>query len=461
MYQLTLKSIAEALGFSYEGKDDIVINEVVIDSRLVSPQSLFIAFKGKNVDGHQFIENAISMGALGIVCERLPETINPEVGYIIAEGRAFLEKLAYFMRSRFKGEVIAVTGSYGKTSTKDLLKDILSPYYKTIVTYENQNNELGVPLTLSRLREDCEILILEMGMDGLGDIDYLAKLARPSKAIITSIGMVHAEHLGGKDKIAQAKSELIPYLEENAVLALRKQDEMFLLPYLKTYKGEVIWVGSDVFSCDVELTREQTRFTYAEKNLKYPITLPHLGAHYVENSLLAISIARHLGLSIEAISKALEKSIIHSSNRMEKISLKANSFLYNDSYNANPDSVKATLKVLALHKPMKTIAVLGDMYELGEYEESGHLEVGEAVYKENIDVLIAVGRFDEWIKKGAQNAGMGEEAIYCFDDLKEVANCIKEIFDSEIAILLKGSRGMKMELILDYIKDLIDEGGAC
>lgn len=458
MYQVSLKSISEALGFSYFGNENVIVDSVVIDSRLASSKSLFIAFKGEQTDGHNYIESAISKGAVGIVCENLPENINQKVGYVIANGRLFLEKLAYFMRERFTGEVIAITGSYGKTSTKDLMTDLLKAHYDIVVTHENQNNELGVPLTLSRLTEKTEVLIVEMGMDALGDIDYLAKMVKPTKGIITSIGMVHAEHLGGKEKIAQAKSELIPYLAKDSLLVLRKKDEDFLVPYLKDYRGKIIWAGDDIFASEIKLDTEKTRFIYHENGTCYPLWLLHLGAHYVENALLAIAVARSLNLSMEDIASGLRESEHHSLHRMEKIYLKSGGLLYNDSYNANPDSMKATLKVLALHKPMMTIAVLGDMFELGVYEESGHLEVGKAVYEEKIDLLITLGKASKWIDQAALKAGMKQEKIYHFTDLKEASQCILRHYRPNTAILLKGSRGMKMEEILKEIKEIVLEG---
>ena len=458
MYYKTVKEISEALNFKFLGKEDIVPKNIVIDSRLAEEGSLFVVFKGKNTNGVYYIQNAIENGAKVIVAEDFPEVIDDNIAYIKANGYEFLEKLACAIRKWFKGEVIAITGSYGKTSTKDLLFDLLSPFYSVVVTHENQNNELGVPLTLSQITEHTQIVILEMGMTSIGDIDYLSKIVRPTKAIITSIGTVHTEHLGDKTKIAQAKSELIPYLDSQSVLVIRERDYEILLPYITEYTGNLVVVGKNCYFKDEVLTNKGSEFTYVDKKNSVRMYLPHLGVHYIENALLALSIAKYFNISLDDLTKALSVSRVHSSNRMESLFLKQGNIVYNDSYNANPESMIATLKVLSMHKPKRTIAILGEMYELGKYEKSGHYIVGEMVEELQIDILITVGDLGKLISEGARSKGMSHQAIFECINVMEVSEIFKKIYQPDTVTLVKGSRGIALEQFCHLVDDLKLEG---
>lgn len=458
MYYKTVKEISEALDFNLLGKEDIVPKNIVIDSRLAEEGSLFVALKGKNTNGIYYIKNAIENGAKVIVSGDFPEVIDDNIAYIKANGYVFLEKLAYTMRKWFKGEIIAITGSYGKTSTKDLLFDLLSPFYSVVVTHENQNNELGVPLTLSQITENTQIVICEMGMTSIGDIDYLSKIVRPTKAIITAIGEVHAEHLGDKTKIAQAKSELIPYLDSQSVLVIRDQDYEILLPYINKYTGNLVVTGKNCYFKDEVLTSKGSEFTYFDEKNKVRMYLPHLGGHYIENALLALSVAKYFDISIDNLTKALSGSRVHSSNRMESLFLKQDNIVYNDSYNANPDSMVATLKVLSMHKPKRTIAILGEMYELGKYEKSGHYTVGEMVKELQIDILITVGDLGKLISEGAKSRGMSYQSIFECENVIEASEIFKKIYQPNTVTLVKGSRGIALEQFCHLVDDFKLEG---
>lgn len=458
MYHKTVKEISEILGFKFLGDGKIIPKNIVIDSRLAEEGSLFIAFKGKNTNGIYYIQNAIENGAKVIVAEDFPTELNDNIAYIKANGYEFLEKLTYTIRKWFKGEVIAITGSYGKTSTKDLLFDLLSPFYSVVVTHENQNNELGVPLTLSQITENTQIVILEMGMTSIGDIDYLSRIAQPTKAIITAIGEVHAEHLGDRTRIAQAKSELIPYLNSQSVLVIREQDHEFLLPYLKGYTGDLIVLGKNCYFKDEVLTNKGSTFVYCDENTELKMYLPHLGSHYIENALLALNIAKYFDISMNNLAHALSLSKVHSSNRMETIFLKQDNIIYNDSYNANPDSMIATLKVLAMHKPRRTIAILGEMYELGQYEKSGHYNVGKMVSQLQIDVLITVGKLGKIISEGAKSIGISNLTIFECVDVIEASEIFKKIYQPNTITLVKGSRGIALEEFCHLLDDFKLEG---
>lgn len=463
MYQIALQKIVSELGYSYQGGQDTLVQDVVIDSRKVRQGSLFVAIKGEHTDGHLYIDKAIANGAVAIVCAELPENLKEDVLYIIAEGESFVQTLAKWMRQNFKGQVIAITGSQGKTSTKDLLAQVMGSRYRTIVTPENLNNELGLPLTITQLKDDTEVLIVEMGMSGLGEIDFLCQIAQPNHGLITSIGQVHAELLGSQEKIAQAKCELLAHLGEKSFFGYRLKDSSFIAPYLKNYPGKAytagIEDGADVQGLAVSLGVEGSTFQCQIGQETATMHLPFAGQHYVENALLVIGMAHALGLSLEAIKTALSQVKKLSSKRMEEHHFLQGGLLINDAYNANPASMKATLEVLKLYQERQRIAVLGDMYELGPYEKNGHYEVGQKCFETGVSELITVGHLGAIIASGARDAGMDAAHIHTADTVEEAAAMIRECLQPDGVVLLKASRSVKMEKICQFLEDILIKNG--
>lgn len=450
MYHIPIDQIAKELGCTYQGPTDVYVQRVVFDSREVVQGDLFVAIRGQRVDGNRFLEQAIEAGAAAVVCDAAHAFSSARVGCVTAEdGQAFIQELGKWCRSHFDGPVIAITGSQGKTSTKDLLAQVSRQSHEVVVTKENQNNELGMPLTLTRLDEKTEILIVEMGMTGFGEIDFLCQIAHPTHAIITGIGLVHAEYLGSQQGIARAKTELFRYLPENGAVALREKDRALVTPYLDECKANVIWCSDAadsgvVTSENVVLAAEKSSFDCHMPDATFHVELPFAGRHYVDNALLVTAVARAIDISVSDIQNGLGSAVSLSSSRMEMHPLAEDRLLINDCYNANPDSMIATLDVLAGYKPRPTIACLGNMYELGQYEVEGHAKVGRHLAERGIDWLICLGTLAEIIGENAIACGMSPARVFYVDTNKQVARVLEEYAPAESVILVKGSNSMKM-----------------
>lgn len=450
MYHIPIDQIAQELGCVYHGPKGLFVHRVVFDSREVEAGDLFVAIRGARVDGHRFVQQAIADGACAVVVDAAHAFEDGAVGCLVAEdGQAFIQALGQWCRMRFTGPVIAITGSQGKTSTKDLLAQVCKRSHAIVVTKENQNNELGLPLTLTRLEENTQILIVEMGMTGFGEIDFLCQMAQPTHAIITGIGLVHAEYLGSQQGIARAKTELFKYLPENGTVALRVKDKKLVAPYLEECKAQIIWCGDvgeggDVTSCDVVLNTENSQFVCQLSEDSFEVNLPFAGRHFVDNALLVTAIARAIDISVTDIQNGLESAVSLSANRMEMHELAGGRLLINDCYNANPDSMIATLDVLAGYQPRPTVACLGNMYELGQYEHEGHAKVGRHLAARGIDYLICLGTLAEEIGTSAIETGMSYSKVFFVDTNKQVATILEEYAPEDAVILVKGSNSMKM-----------------
>lgn len=461
MYNIPIKEIAQALSIEYQGADNIIAKRVVFDSRQVQAGDLFVAIRGNKVDGHAYISQAIAAGAVAIAVDQAHSLASYSAGCLVVEdGTEFIQRLSVWMRKQFNGPVIAITGSQGKTSTKDLLAQVCSKKYKIVVTEENQNNELGLPLTMTKLDEQTDILIVEMGMTGFGEIDFLCQLAAPTHAIITGIGTVHAEFLGSQQGIARAKTELFRYLPHEGYVALRRQDEAFLSPYLDECKATIEWCDANgkegtFYATNMILAQDESRFICHTADGEMAISVPFAGRHFVDNSLLVIAIAKSLEIANEDIVDALAYAVPLSANRMEMHLLDKERLLINDCYNANPDSMIATLDVLAGYQPRPTIACLGNMYELGTYEESGHRQVGEYLAKLGIDYLICLGNKAEHIGSRAIEMGMPLKNVFNVDTTKQAAYILAEYMPENAVVLVKGSNSMNMAEILKKLKPLL------
>lgn len=451
MYQLDTDQLAHALGYPHKGEAKIPAR-VVFDSREVCPGDLFVAIQGDRVNGADYIPAALEKGAIGYVAGAQYD--HPGAAHIIAEdGLAFMQALGRFMRIRFQGPVIAVTGSQGKTSCKDLLTHILRQDHQVVVTHENQNNELGLPMTLTRLTEETEVLIVEMGMSGFGEIAFLANIAWPTHALITNIGIVHAEILGSQAGIARAKSELFPYVPQNGTIAVRAADQDLLAPYLKETAASFLWTSLEAkantryYARDLDLDTDYSRFRFCGPEGSFPVDLPYAGQHQVENALLVIATALALGEKPETIQKGLAGAVPLSSNRMAQV-VSGQRLILNDSYNANPASVQATLKVLAGYKDRPRWACIGNMYELGPYEKTGHAAVGETFAVLALEKLICVGDLTRDTAQAAIAAGLPAEAVVTVQDSAEALAYLQAHLPADAVLLVKGSHSMHMDTIV-------------
>jgi len=385
---------------------------ISIDSRTVKPGELFIPIKGPNFDGHDFISYAKKKGAK--VLE-------------VKDGLRALQALASFLRFKFKIPIIGVTGSVGKTTTKDMIASILSQEKPTLKNEENFNNEIGVPLTLLKLKKKHKFAVIEMAMQRLGEIAELAKIVRPTIAVITNIGEAHLKFLKTKKNVAKAKAEIFEFQTKKDFAVINADDEHFEHLWSKVLrqgrtKSKVVTFG----------ILEKADIT--PKDLK-GIKLPLPGEHNIYNALAAIAVAKILKIKKASIKKGLE-TFKASSKRLDIFDHPSGIRIINDTYNANPQSMEAALKVLSIHQARK-VAVLGDMFELGKSSPSAHKRIGKLARKLGVNVFVSVGKLSK---------SMG--ADFHFTNNRAAIQGLKKIIKKRDAILIKGSRGMKMEEIV-------------
>ncbi|NLZ38644.1 MAG: UDP-N-acetylmuramoyl-tripeptide--D-alanyl-D-alanine ligase [Firmicutes bacterium] len=437
---------------------DAKIKRLVIDSREVVAGDFFIPLPGEHTDGHHFMKEAAEKGAVGCFMNRSAKVDVPEGMCVIQveDTLQALQKLARAYRLRFNLPVVGVTGSVGKTTTKDLIAAILSARYNVLRTEGNLNNEIGLPLMLSSLSKEVEVAVLEMGMSGRGEIALLAYLAAPSIGVITNIGESHLEMLGSREGIAQAKAELLSALPADGT-AIVNAEEALLKPYLKNLKCKVITFGCSpqaAIRCIEVGTKQGAKMVRIEQENYQPIIVevPLPGRHNLYNLLAAVAVARELGLTNEEIKSGLKRVEI-SAMRLEMVQLPSGYNIINDAYNASPTSMAAALDVLAEKAGTSgKIAVLGDMLELGEMEVEGHRRIGKLAAKLNLKALLVMGIRAQMIAQAAEEAGLSKERIFSCKSHFAAAKIINRIAQPGDWILLKGSRGMRMEEVLTVLR---------
>jgi UDP-N-acetylmuramoyl-tripeptide--D-alanyl-D-alanine ligase len=474
---ITLKDIWGGLGGTTETPPSYKtkIKDVVIDSRKATSGSLFVALKGENTDGHNFIANAIENGAVAVLCRegwkadlqyptvdavpgKEPPELNGVICFRVKDTLFSLQEIAAHWRSKFDVTVVGVTGSVGKSSTKELAASVASQRFGTLKSEGNYNNEIGLPLTLLRLQPEHEVAVLEMGMYAIGEIKRLAEIARPTIGVVTNVGPVHLERLKTIERIAQAKSELVEALPEDGVAILNADDPLTREMAQKT-KARVFFYGltpsSDLWADGIEsLGIEGTRFWLHYGDEKLHVHIPLLGRHSVHTALRAASVGLALGLDWEEIIRGLQDQ--RARLRLLAVPGINGSTILDDTYNSSPDSALAALNLLAELDGRK-IAVLGDMLELGSYEETGHRLVGRRA-AEVTDHLITVGPRASMIGEEARSQGMPAENIHIVSTNREAVDILKEILTEGDNVLVKGSRGMRMEEIVSQIA--LEEGDA-
>lgn len=408
MKNMTLNNIAEACGVSVQGGSALgdaqcEAEGIVIDSRQVKAGMVFIATRGEQVDGHDFIASAVSDGAIGIVCERQPENCN--IPYILVpDSFVALKQIAEYYRKQLTVKVVGITGSVGKTSTKEFVAGVLSKRYKVLKTQGNFNNEIGLPLTVLQIRKEHEIAVLEMGISDFGEMHRLAKVARPDICVLTNIGACHLENLGDKEGVLRAKSEIFDYLKEDARICINGDDAY--LTTIESVEGKKpvrfgLSKKNDVYAGAVEskgLFGSTARIYMGGGFFRINIQVP--GAHMVYNALAAACVGNMLGLTEEEIAEGI-RDTQSVSGRSNIIAGRKNTVI-DDCYNANPVSMRAAVELLVLALTRK-VAILGDMFELGTNEKKEHYDVGQYVIDKKIDVLVCIGELSRNMYKGAMD----------------------------------------------------------
>ena len=439
---------------------DAEISGVSTDTRTINKGELFIPLVGEIFDGHYFVDKAIEKGASAVLIHRddadfLPELF-PAVAVIkVADTLKALQDLASFQRNRFNIPIVAVTGSNGKTTTKDMIALVLSEKYKVLKTQGNFNNEIGLPLTLLGLEDSHEVAVVEMGMNHLGEIHRLAEIARPNIGVITNIGVSHIQNLSTKENILKAKMEIFDFFtsEDRAIL---NGDDEFLSKIAEEFPYQVKYYGtSDISSIKAEniklLGEQGISYNLNIGGETHPVEIPIPGKHNVYNSLAAAAVGSLMGIELDKIANAL-RSYRSGKMRLNIFSTDSNIKVIDDVYNASPDSMKAAIEILKDLGEGRKIAILGDMLELGDYSQKGHAEVGEAVAHKGIDILITVGQESKFIGTGASSCGMDNQNIIHLESNKDVIEYLDTLIEQGDKILVKGSRGMKMEEIVEYLR---------
>ncbi|MDI6799319.1 MAG: UDP-N-acetylmuramoyl-tripeptide--D-alanyl-D-alanine ligase [Actinomycetota bacterium] len=465
MIEIKLKTLikAEPSMMVYRGSPNLSIDSVSTDTRSLKRGDIYIPLRGENFDGHIFIKDAISKGASGFFFDTMTEEIDcilketkqDILALAVPDTLKSLQLLARLVRDELKCHVVAITGSSGKTTTKDLLTSILEAKYDVLSSKANYNNEVGLPLNILRAKRSTEIMILEMGMRGMGQISELCKIAKPTVGVITNIGRAHYALLGSERAIAEAKSELVRCVQRDGAVILNYDDKW--TPTLRAMtKSKLITYGfskgADVFGEILSISapnHSRVRLFYQGSSAE--VDMPLSGKQNAYNALAAAGVALWLGLSLDEVKEGLETSSI-SSMRMELIGSENGITVINDAYNANPDSMISALESLA-DFPTKgcKIAVLGDMAELGEIAEKSHLEVGRSVKEKGIDILIAVGDMAALIARGALEAGMDEKAVFYSKEIPDAKKIIEDELEQGDVVLFKASRIMRLERLIEAI----------
>lgn len=452
MLKMTMQEISQALpGRLVQGPADQVISQVCIDSRKVEAGDLFFALRGERVDGHRFAAQAALDGAGGLVLSELPADLPAATPVLLVpDTLQALQQLAAYNRSKVAVPVVGITGSTGKTTTKDMVAAVLAQSYRTLKTAGNFNNELGLPLTLLGLNQEHQAAVVEMGMRGLGEITALCRIAQPTGAVITNIGETHLELLGSVANIARAKGELLEAIPAHGY-ALLNAESPLMREQAKRCPGRVWFYAidgpADITARDIVWDGAKLSYRALYPGGSGTIVLPVPGRHNVLNSLAALGVGLMLGLSFEAIAAGLA-GVTMTGMRLE-IKRNQGITVINDAYNANPTSTKAALAVLSeMAADGRKIAVLGNMFELGERACAGHREVGAAAAGLPVAGLVTVGDLAGWIAEGAEAAGLSRDSIFRCSDNQQAVHVLKELLTAGDTVLVKGSRGMQMEEIV-------------
>ena len=458
MIRRTLKEIQKMVnGYGLAEKFETIIAEgVVIDSREAVAGNLYIPIIGARANGHSFSKNAVkNMGAVATLWQKDQPNIPQNMPVIMVEDtKIALQQLAIAYKNELNMKVIGITGSNGKTSTKDILASVLATTYKVHKTPGNFNSEFGMPLTLLLAPSDTEIVVLEMGMRGLGQIKLLSDMANPDVSVITCIGEAHIAELGSRENISIAKFEITSGLSEDGVFVYHGDEPLLQERIAESNpKFKMIPFGdcasNDYYPTSIDVEGHGMVFTIPQSNLQFNLSV--LGKHNVMNTLAAIAVARHFNVTFENIKAGLTQ-VGMSKMRMEITHAKNGLMIIDDSYNSSPTSVRATLDLLySLTGYEKKIVVLADMLELGEEKIAYHREIGEYIDPNEIDALLTYGNTARYIAIAANSTAKLEQAQH-FNDKLALAKELESLSSAKDVCLIKGSRGMALEDVINALK---------
>ena len=449
MISLTLEEIAAIVGGRVAGDATTMVSgPAVLDGRRAEPGGLFVAFAGAQVDGHDYAGQAARAGAVAVLGSRA--TSLPTV--VVADAQAALQRLAAHVVARLRDglTVVGVTGSQGKTSTKDLLRAALAPIAPTVATLGNLNNQLGVPITMLRADASTRHLVLELGARRIGDIAHLTELVAPDVGVVLNVGKAHIGEFGSQDAIAAGKGELVEGLAPSGVAILNADDPRVVGMRSRT-RGEVVTFGcgsdADVRVLDLSLDGVgRPSFTLVAGSAAARVALPLVGAHQAVNAAAAAAVAQRLGATLEDAARSLA-DVSHSGQRLEVRRLPVGATLLNDSYNSSPGSARSSLDALATVDGRRRIAVLGAILELGDHSETEHRLVGEYA-SSRADIVIAVGEEASPIGLGAGSCGIA------LRDNAAAIDWLRRHLSAGDVVLVKASRGARLDEVADALTDV-------
>ncbi len=438
-----LADVARVLGIS-ESVPGVSIDGWSTDTRTLTRGDLFFALHGPNHDGHTHLAQAFERGAAAAVVDRDVEAPGPVLR--VADTLDALHELARWARSRFAGVVVGVTGSAGKTTTKDTIAHLLEAALDVSKTVGNLNNHVGLPLSILRLKADAKVAVLEMGMNHEGELRALASIARPTIAVVTNVGYAHIEYFGALEKTALAKRELVEALPPDGIAVLNADDAL-VAQFREVHPGRTVTFGieqqADVRATGVEYMADGARF----RALGVEFEIPLVGRHGVLNVLAGLAVAQALGIAPERLQQAA-RTLAPGHMRGERMEHRGITIL-NDCYNSNPDAVRAMLDVLRVTPGRRRIAVLGEMLELGRWSETLHRQAGREAVANGVDVLVGIRGAARYTLHGATDAGLADSAAFFFDEPAAAGDWLRGMAQPGDVILFKGSRGTRVEIALE------------
>lgn len=457
---LKIKDIIKCTnGILVTGNEEQECENFSRDTRVIKKGDTFVAIKGESFDGNIFWQEAFDNGADTVIMDKIEikkediEKYKNKNIIQVEDTKEALVRIATEKRNLYKDLiVVGVTGSVGKTSTKDIIANVISQKYKTLKTQGNMNNDIGLPFTILNLR-DHEAAVIEMGMNHLGEIRKLTKIAKPTLSVITNIGTSHIGNLGSRENILKAKLEILEGMDIPNLVINNDNDLLHIWAQKSNIEVHTFGIenNSECNAINIKKEENSTEFDAKYNDEEIALKVPVGGDVFILNSLCATLVGKLVGLSNEQIQKGI-LSFELTKKRMEIIKIANNITLINDSYNASFDSMKAGIEYLANTNSKRKIAILGDMFELGEFAEELHRKVGAEVARNEIDLLFVIGENSKYIAEEAENKGMKKENIFHFTDKKELLEKIKNTMEKGDTILFKASNGMKLFDIVEKLK---------
>jgi UDP-N-acetylmuramoyl-tripeptide--D-alanyl-D-alanine ligase len=459
---MRLSEIATAIGGQLIGDDQLVTSSVETDSRLISAGGLFVAKPGEVTDGHLFIAEAQRAGAIGAIVER--RIADAQISQIlVSDSVQALGELAKHVlelhRRDHQISVIGVTGSNGKTSTKNMLREVLSKFGETVAPIESFNNEVGAPISILKISPSTRFLVVELGADGLGSIDYLAKICNPDIGVVLKVGLAHVGEFGDIETTFKIKSELANSLQTGTRVLLNA-DDSYVARMSESTKAQVHWFGtnadSEIRAEDISVALDGTSFTFICNDFSTRVKLHILGEHQVMNALAALGVANLLGLDLKVAVAALEAMQLAERWRMQLLPGPKGSIVINDAYNASPDSMKAALQTLATigRQGHRTIAVLGEMAELGRYSVEEHDAIGRLAVRLNIDEVVVVGEGAKLIHMGASQEGSWDGESKFFASISDALQHLRGLLGVGDVVLVKSSNSAGLRALGDALAEV-------